>query len=312
MVLRWGRLSDRIGRKPVILCGLLGLTLSSMCFGISKTYGGLVVSRALAGLLSGNIGVMKSAIGEITDETNIAEGAFRPPDDHRVISYSLISRLCPPSCGMVRRRYHRASSERLALCSILTSLPQGPLMGGFLSRPHDKWPRLFGAEFWQTYPYFLPCAAAAFVSLISFSVVALFFEEVRETQSGGFTMLTNDALAPDQSLPELRRSKIIDDKEYQPLPSSKHVSLKRITHQRTSSEETLVELPIRKVQPSIRDIATRSVIVAVANYCALALLDIAFCALLPLFCATSIADGGLGLSPSQIGLILGALVCNAS
>lgn len=78
-VFRWGRLSDRIGRKPVILCGLFGLTLSSASFGLSRTYIGLIVSRALAGMLSGNIGVMKSAIGEITDETNMAEGEYRSP-----------------------------------------------------------------------------------------------------------------------------------------------------------------------------------------------------------------------------------------
>lgn len=81
MVLRWGRLSDRIGRKPVILCGLLGLTLSSACFGLSKSYTAMVVSRAMAGALSGNIGVMKSAIGEITDSTNIAEGKELNRDD---------------------------------------------------------------------------------------------------------------------------------------------------------------------------------------------------------------------------------------
>lgn len=74
MVLRWGRLSDRIGRKPVILFGIFGMAMSSALFGLSTTYVGLIISRALAGGLSGNIGVMKSAIGEITDSTNIAEG----------------------------------------------------------------------------------------------------------------------------------------------------------------------------------------------------------------------------------------------
>lgn len=74
MILRWGRLSDRIGRKPVMLYGLAGMTISSLCFGLSKSYWALVVSRALNGALSGNIGVMKSAICEVMDERTMAEG----------------------------------------------------------------------------------------------------------------------------------------------------------------------------------------------------------------------------------------------
>ncbi len=46
---------------------------------------------------------------------------------------------------------------------------------------------------------------------------------------------------------------------------------------------------------------------AVANYGALSLLDIAWAALLPLFYATPVEDGGMGFSPSTIGLILGLL-----
>jgi len=71
--MHWGRLSDRIGRRPVIMTGLLGLTLSMISFGISKSLIGLIVSRAMAGALNGNTGVLKTIIAEITDETNIAK-----------------------------------------------------------------------------------------------------------------------------------------------------------------------------------------------------------------------------------------------
>ena len=46
---------------------------------------------------------------------------------------------------------------------------------------------------------------------------------------------------------------------------------------------------------------------SIANYGALALADIAFIAFLPLFLSTPIHLGGLGLSPAQIGVILGSL-----
>ena len=78
-VLQWGRASDRIGRKPVLLGGLLGLTLSMIGFGVSKQYWALVLSRCAEGALNGNIGVTKSMMAEITDHTNRARGfAFMP------------------------------------------------------------------------------------------------------------------------------------------------------------------------------------------------------------------------------------------
>ena len=59
--------------------GLFGISLSMYCFGLATTFPGLVISRALNGALNGNIGVMKSMMGELTDETNIARAfAFQP------------------------------------------------------------------------------------------------------------------------------------------------------------------------------------------------------------------------------------------
>ncbi|KAG6333557.1 hypothetical protein ID866_5532 [Astraeus odoratus] len=58
--LHWSRLSDYIGRKPVLLIGL-------------------TASRAIAGAFDGNVGIIKSIIGEITDHTNMTQGfAFIP------------------------------------------------------------------------------------------------------------------------------------------------------------------------------------------------------------------------------------------
>ena len=78
-VLHWSRASDTFGRKPIILTGFLGLSLSMYCFGLSRTFAGLVVSRSLNGALNGNIGVIKSIMGELTDETNVARAfAWQP------------------------------------------------------------------------------------------------------------------------------------------------------------------------------------------------------------------------------------------
>lgn len=63
---------DRIGRKPVILIGLSGVVVSTLLFGLSRTFWWAVISRSMAGALSGNAAVVQSVVGEITDETNQA------------------------------------------------------------------------------------------------------------------------------------------------------------------------------------------------------------------------------------------------
>jgi MFS family permease len=43
----WGALSDRVGRKPVILGGLAALSLSIFLFGLAKTFLWALLTRAL-------------------------------------------------------------------------------------------------------------------------------------------------------------------------------------------------------------------------------------------------------------------------
>lgn len=58
---------------------------------------------------------------------------------------------------------------------------------------------------------------------------------------------------------------------------------------------------------NISSILTHRVLLAIVNFGFLAFLEIALCALLPIFLASSPAVGGLGLSPPSIGTVLGAL-----
>ena len=37
-VLQWSRLSDSIGRKPVLLSGTFGLAVTTVLFGLSRTF----------------------------------------------------------------------------------------------------------------------------------------------------------------------------------------------------------------------------------------------------------------------------------
>ncbi|KAG8737253.1 hypothetical protein FRC10_008403 [Ceratobasidium sp. 414] len=140
-VLQYGRVSDRVGRRPVLMFGLFGLALSIFSFGLSKSFGGLVVSRALSGVLNGNMGVAKSMMVELTDETNQAQCfAFLP------VVWSTGSTI-------------------------------GPFIGGTLSNPAKLLPRVFDTPFWNEYPYFLPCLVAAMFTAFVFILSAFFLQE---------------------------------------------------------------------------------------------------------------------------------------
>lgn len=49
----WGHMSDRYGRRPILLLGLCGSSISCIFFGLSKSLAWAVVSRSMCGLLNG-------------------------------------------------------------------------------------------------------------------------------------------------------------------------------------------------------------------------------------------------------------------
>ncbi|KAE9406760.1 MFS general substrate transporter [Gymnopus androsaceus JB14] len=71
-IIYWARLSDKFGRRPVIMTGTLGVGIATMYFGLSKTIADLLVSRFIAGVFAGTASVMHTILGEITDSTNQA------------------------------------------------------------------------------------------------------------------------------------------------------------------------------------------------------------------------------------------------
>lgn len=56
----WGGLSDRIGRKPVLLAGCFGTLLSLTLVGFSSNFWMALAGRAIGGFLNGNIGVIQT------------------------------------------------------------------------------------------------------------------------------------------------------------------------------------------------------------------------------------------------------------
>lgn len=55
----WGSLSDRIGRKKVVILGSSGTVLSLLIVGLAPSFWIALLGRVIGGLLNGNVGVIQ-------------------------------------------------------------------------------------------------------------------------------------------------------------------------------------------------------------------------------------------------------------
>jgi nitrate reductase NapE component len=133
-----------------------------------------------------------------------------------------------------------------------------------LSRPADQFPDIFGNPFFKEYPYFLACAVPALFAAFAWLVVFFFLEDTIKNPT------------PITTLFWFRNDKI--------------------SHRSLASDE--LPVPLRSVLTSHR------VITAAANYAFLALCEISFSTLLPVFLSTPPAFGGPGFPPATIGMLL--------
>ncbi|MBK5097019.1 MAG: MFS transporter [Gemmatimonadetes bacterium] len=70
----WGALSDRLGRRPLLILGLFGSAVSYIVFGLADTIGVLLLSRVIAGIMGANIAVAQAYIADTTTVEQRARG----------------------------------------------------------------------------------------------------------------------------------------------------------------------------------------------------------------------------------------------
>ncbi|XP_061344199.1 protein ZINC INDUCED FACILITATOR 1-like isoform X2 [Gastrolobium bilobum] len=118
----WGVISDRYGRKPVIIIGLITIVIFNTLFGLSTNLWMAISMRFLLGSLNGLFGPIKAYATEIC------------------------------------REEHQAQGLSTVVAAWGVGLVIGPALGGYLAQPTLKYPNLFPKDsFWDKFPYFLPC-----------------------------------------------------------------------------------------------------------------------------------------------------------
>jgi MFS transporter, DHA1 family, tetracycline resistance protein len=70
----WGRVSDRRGRRPLLIAGLFASAVSYLIFGMANTMALLLISRLAAGAAGGTISVAHAYIADTTTSEERAHG----------------------------------------------------------------------------------------------------------------------------------------------------------------------------------------------------------------------------------------------
>ncbi|EJD35023.1 MFS general substrate transporter [Auricularia subglabra TFB-10046 SS5] len=138
VMLFWGRVSDNVGRKPVLTACLFGMAVTTAAFGLAGSVWQMIALRSLAGAFGG---------ATVTVRTMLSENST-PRTQARAFSL-----------------FQFAANVGIFI---------GPLIGGALVTPTEQFPGLFGSiQLLRDYRYFLPgfvtgslTAAVAFANLL--------------------------------------------------------------------------------------------------------------------------------------------------
>ena len=180
---------------------------------------------------------------------------------------------------------------------------RSPYIGGALSKPAERFPDVFGGwDFFKTYPYFLACAVSATYSALIWLVTYFFLKEVRVSLAHFRIRLverSHQTIHHRVSLSQLVQAKFSQKPAVKSIPPTPDSSSGTLEGESTEESMQQEDRPL-----SLRSLLVPRILIAAGNYAAMALVDIAFRSVQPVFFATPIELGGLGLDPPRIGNIL--------
>jgi MFS family permease len=270
----WGWLSDRIGRKPVIMMGTVLTAACFVAFGFCRTLWQAILVQALMGLVNGNQGVISTCLGEITDRSNQSKAFVYLP-----VIYGI---------GGIT----------------------GPALGGLLVFKNDP----FRKGMKNLYPYLLPNLFSATILIIDLILTGFFLEESLEEAKdlpplkkrvenlfSWLWQLAGGARRPSYPQPRFHRnsrhrtggtSDVADDE----------------TTDNESETQSLLSMPNIFMDNdhhlTSKEVLNRDTIILLTTYLAFQLSNISFNSLYPIFASSPESSNGRDLSPEEIGLSL--------
>ncbi len=166
----WGRLSDKVGRRPVMLLSTFGAAMAYLLFAFSHSFAMLFASRLIAGLMGGNVSTAQAYVADVTDAKERTKGmgligaafgigfvlgpAIATFLIHSSIQQGLVRLNLPVLTALFARSPYAIPGIFAALLSllsfifVLTLLPEtAPVFTGHGSASVER-PGLFSQRFW--------------------------------------------------------------------------------------------------------------------------------------------------------------------
>jgi MFS family permease len=316
-VTTWGMLADKWGRRPVMLFGLLGSSLTMLWFGFARSYTEALIARLVCGILNGNVAINKVYMAELTNSETQAQG------------FSWLTM----TWGL--------------------GLIIAPTLGGFLADSSTQFPgSILDVPFTHLYPYALPSLVSSALGATLFLLALVFLQETESwllrkqiiinnssqevvdeenevevvlagtkgitagarnaapknegTTAGAGTMPVNAGTMPVKFNFQKAADEDADAADDENLDSEERGLL-------VLENEQVVIVPARTTTGAADtqdDLTTCLGVIfahqigrAIVAYGSLATVQILFDELLPLFCSTSTQRGGLGWQPSDVGVV---------
>lgn len=267
----WGWLSDRVGRKPVILLGTACTAVCFALFGFCTTLWQAITVQALMGILNGNAGLVSTCLGEITNRSNQSRAFTYLP-----VLYGI---------GGIT----------------------GPLLGGSLVFKTSPWNN--GQP--NPYPYVVPNVISAVILILDFIVTFVLLEEslddaenlptipdrLRQLFSWVWQFTTSHR-------PTYLRAR--SGPVYHQPGARRWRSFSDLTQDETDLDSASENEDDGDQPPKLarEEIFNRDTILLLLTYLIFALINVSFNSLYPIF-AQAAEPAGRELTPQEIGLSLG-------